>query len=244
MEKEYRGMKPSYRIMKDYIKRNSKDGYLDHGTTLVYYCIKHDFNEEQVIDYLNKMVNNCEKLLIHHNAGAGYSDEYKIFKDILNISIDDFTLKKYVSFKSTYDYEKHRFVEDRNTILNHYTYYYNFPKDMHKKVFRDYNDHVVYLYDLMEKFGYCNHKIWFNKIYDDKSDIDIVNVYFEGGRIDPVGHNGPIRMERAKKEFSKSCLNLWHFIKLLDYSENLNDIDINELNKRKTKIDQVYDRTK
>ena len=243
MEKEFKGMKPSYKIMKDYIKRNSINGYLDHGTTLVYYCIKHDFDEQQVIDYLNEMVNHCEKLLTHHNAGAGYSDKYEVFKDILNVSLDDFLLKEYKSYKSNYDYDTHKWNTDTNTILIHHCYYYNFPKDLHKKIFRDYNDHVVYLYDLMDKFGYCNHKIWFIKTYDDKSDIDVVKVHFEGGRIDPVGHNGHIRMKRVKEDFVKSCLNLWHFIKLLDYSENPNDIDINGLYKRK-EVDQVYDRTK
>lgn len=243
MEREYRGMKPSYRIMKDYIKRNSKDGYLDHGTTLVYYCIKHDFDEQQVIDYLNKMVNYCEKLFTHHNAGVGYSEDYEIFKDVLNVSLDDFSLKEYKSFKSTYNYETRLWKEDKKTILTHYSYSYNFPRDLHKTIFRDYNDHVVYLYDLMDKFGYCNHKVWFTKTYDDKSNIDKVNVHFEGGRIDPVGHEGPIRMKRVKENFVKSCLNLWHFIKLLDYSENPNDININELYQRK-EVDKVYDRTK
>ena len=243
MEKEFRGMKPSYKVMKNYIKRNSIEGYLDHGTSLVYYCIKHDFDEQQVIDYLNEIVNKCEKLLIHHNAGAGYSDKYEVFKDVLNAPLNEFSLKEYRSFKSSYNYETHRWNEDRNTIQVHYSYYYNFPKDLHKKVFRDYNDHVVYLYDLMDKFGYCNHKLWFTKTYDDKSDIDYVTVHFEGGRIDPVGWNGPIRMKRVKEDFVKSCLSLWHFIKLLDYSENPNDIDIDGLYKRK-EVDQVYDRTK
>ena len=48
-----------------------------------------------------------------------------------------------------------------------------------------------------------------------------------------------------EKDFKRMCMNYWHFIKLLDYvsEEDKNDIDIDELYKRK-KVDKFYDDTK
>ena len=49
-----------------------------------------------------------------------------------------------------------------------------------------------------------------------------------------------------EKDFKRTCLNYWHFIKLLDYisEEDKNDININELYAKKTTPDVLQDRTK
>lgn len=56
--KKFYGMKPSYKFMKKELKgkNNEYTSFNCHGMNLVYYCIKHDFNEEQVNEYLDKEI--------------------------------------------------------------------------------------------------------------------------------------------------------------------------------------------
>ena len=64
---KFYGPKPSYRIMKNLMKEDNSTSFYQHGMNLVYYCIKHNFTEEQVIEYLDKMCDKCTKYLNNHD---------------------------------------------------------------------------------------------------------------------------------------------------------------------------------
>ena len=151
---------------------------------------------------------------------------------------------KYIGMK---EYEKYCFLVEENNVLHvceeerEYNCN-NYVNNLHDKLFRDYNEHSAYLYDLMDKHGYCNHIISFDKYYDMDNKCDTLYVTFSES-YNAVGNCSLERLKKYKEEYAKKCLDFWHFIKLFDYSEHPNDIDINEYYKRKETIDKVYDNT-
>ena len=48
--------------MKTLLKENNSTSFYNHGANLIYYCIKHNFNEEQVRQYLEEQSHKCIKL--------------------------------------------------------------------------------------------------------------------------------------------------------------------------------------
>ena len=242
MENKVFGRKPSYQYLRSYIKEYNNHehaGYVNHITSLVYYAIKHDFTEEQAKEYFIKQMNNCEKLLKHHSYGIYFRIPYDIVKDLFNVDMNDFKLEQYKGFAYNWNTRKY----DENNLQVHHNYKYNCPNDLPKKIFRDYNEHVVYLYDLMEKHGYCNHVISFDKNYDSKNECDTLYVKFHEN-YNAAGNNcSEIRLKKYKEDYAKICLDFWHFIKLFDFSENPNNIDINDYYRRFENPDKVYDNT-
>ena len=115
-EKKFYGPKPSYVFLKKEMKgaNNEYTGFYYHGMNLVYYCIKHDLNEEQVNEYLDKEILKCKKYLNNHCPCIFHSIPYHIYKDIINTSKDDFKLNLRRSHK--YDYENHKFFDEIEEI--------------------------------------------------------------------------------------------------------------------------------
>ena len=241
MEKEVYGMKPSYKIMKSLL--NDHGGFWYHSTNLVYYAIKHDFTEEQALEYFTKSMDSCENMLKNHSYGIIFNAPYELMKDVLNVSLDDFALQEYRHFPYKYDYENHLWNYDISKVDISFQYRYYYPDNKKQPLFRDYNEHTVYLYDKMMHHGYSDHRISFRKKYDDKGTNDDITVnYVE--HYNAAGNNcSEFTLNKRKEEFINMCLSFWHFIKLLDCSENSNDIDIKELYKRKDKVAQLYDHT-
>jgi len=237
-EKKFYGPKPSYVFMKKEMKgiNNEYTGFFYHGMNLVYYCIKHDLNEEQVNEYLDKEIQKCTKYLNNHNPLIFHSIPYHIYKDIINTSKDDFKL--YVNRHNKYDYENHKYTDEIEEI-GYYNWInksipYTSDKNRYKTFFRQCSEHSIALDELFKRKGYCQCEIQLSKKYNQSGNSDKVFVVFN--------HNSCIG---NKNDFKQNCLNYWHFIKLLDYisEEDKNDIDIDELYKRKTNIDQFNDRT-
>lgn len=238
-EKKFYGPKPSYVFMKKEMKgvNNEYTGFYYHGMNLVYYCIKHDFNGEQVNEYLDKEISKCKKYLNNHCPCIFHSIPYHIYKDIINTSKDDFKLKLSRNYK--YDYENHKYTD----VINEWGWYdwinksikFDSENNRYKTFFRQCSEHSIALDDLFKRRGYCSCEIKLDKRYDKDNDQDKVMVVF---RRDCDCSN--------EKDFKRMCLNYWHFIKLLDYvsEEDKNDIDIDELYKRKEIIDELYDKTK
>lgn len=241
MEKEVYGMKPSYKIMKSLL--NDHGGFWYHSENLVYYVIKHNYTEEQAIEYFTKSMDNCEKMIKNQSHGIIFRIPYRLMKDILNVSLDDFALQEYRHFSSKYDYENHLWDYDISKINISFLYRYYAPDYKKQPLFRDYNEHTVYLYDKMMHHGYSDHRIDFMKKYDDKGTNDEVIVTYTE-HYNAAGNNASERvLTKRKEEFINVCLGLWHFVKLLDCSENPNDIDIDYINSRKEKVAQLYDHT-
>ena len=237
--KKFYGMKPSYKFMKAELKgkNNEYTSFYYHGMNLVYYCIKHDFNEEQVNEYLDREIQKCKKYLNNHCPCIYDSIPYHIYKDIINTSKDDFKLN--VNRNHKYDYVKHKFTDE----IEEYKWYewvnrsirYDSDDNRYRTLFRQCSEHSIALDDLFKRRGYCNCEITLKKMYNKDSNQDKVFVIF---RRDCSCGN--------ENDFKRACLNYWHFIKLLDYvsEEDKNDIDIDDLYKRKTTTDKLEDRTK
>lgn len=235
--KKIYGPKPSYKFMKAELKgkNNEYTGFFYHGMNLVYYCIKHDLNEEQVNEYLDKEIQKCTKYLNNHNHCIFHSIPYHIYKDIINTSKDDFKL--YVNRYNKYNYENHKLTDE---IIEHNWYEwvnrsipFTSDNNRYKTFFRQCSEHSIALDDLFKRRGYCSCEITLNKNYNNDGGQDEVFVRFRRDCCD------------NKDDFKRTCLNYWHFIKLLDCisEEDKNDIDIDELYSRKINIDQFSDRT-
>lgn len=241
MEKKIYGMKPSYKLMKSLL--NEYGSFWYHSTNLVYYVIKHDYTEEQAIEYFKKSIDKCEKMLKHHSNGIIFNIPYELMKDVLNVSLDDFKLQEFRHFTCNYDHKNNLCNYDISHINISFQYRYYYPDNKKQPLFRDYNDHTVYLYNKCMHRGYYDHRISFRKEYDDKGNDDKIMVnYIE--HYNSAGSNASeISLKKHKEEFVNMCISFWHFMKLLDCSENPNDIDIKELYKRKDKVDKLYDHT-
>ena len=238
-EKKVYGMKPSYKFMKKEMKgaNNEYTGFYYHGMNLVYYCIKHDLNEEQVNEYLDKEIQKCKKYLNSHCPCIFHSIPYDIYKDIINTSKDDFKL--YVNRNNKYDYENHKYTDE----IEEYSWYewinrsirYDSDDNRYKTFFRQCSEHSIALDELFKRRGYCQCEITLHKNYNKDGSPDKVFVRF---RRDCCCGD--------EKDFKRTCLNYWHFIKLLDciLEEDKNDIDIDELYAKKTTPDKLEDRTK
>lgn len=236
-EKKVYGPKPSYKFMKRCFKKENRTGFLFHGMNLVYYCIKHDFNEEQVNEYIDKEIQKCKKYLHNHEASIIHYVPYHIYKDIINTSKDDFKLGLSRNYK--YDYDNHVYT---NIIEEHHWYEwvnrsieFDSSENRYKTFFRQCSEHSIALDDFFKRKGYCNCEISLSKKYEINKDTDTVFVNFY--------HSCSSGNE---KDFKRTCLNYWHFIKLLDCvsEEDKNDIDVDELYKRKETPDKISDRTK
>lgn len=238
-EKKIYGPKPSYVFMKKDMKgiNNEYTGYYFHGMNLVYYCIKHDFNEEQVNEYLDKEIKKCKKYLNSHCPVIYHDIPYDIYKDIINTSKDDFKL--YVYRNNKYDYEKHEYTDE----IEEYSWYewinrsirYDSDDNRYRSLFRQCSEHSIALDELFKRRGYCQCEITLKKMYNKDGNSDKVFVIF---RRDCICGD--------KDDFKRTCLNYWHFIKLLDCisEEDKNDIDIDELYTKKTTPDKLEDRTR
>ena len=239
MEKKFYGPKPSYVFMKQEMKgiNNEYTSFYYHGMNLVYYCIKHDFNEQQVNEYLDKEIQKCKKYLKSGHVCIFDSIPYHIYKDIINTSKNDFKLN--VNRKRRYDYKNHKFSDQ----IDEYCWYewvnnsikYTADDNRYKTFFRQCSEHSLALDDLFKRRGYCSCEIKLEKKYDEKNEQDKVYVIFRRD----------CNYDDAN-DFKRTCLNYWHFIKLLDCvtEEDKNDIDIDELYKRKEAYDKLYDATK
>ena len=236
-EKKFIGPKPSYVFMKAQIKKDNEIGFYCHGMNLIYYCIKHDFNEEQVNEYLDKEIQKCKKYLKRGHVLMYHSIPYHFYKDIINTSKDDFILK--VSRNYHYDWKRN---EQTNEIDEYYWYdwvnrsiRYDSNDNRYKTFFRQCSEHSLALDDLFKRRGYCQCEISLYKKYDKEDNKDIVYVLF----------NRQCHYDN-EQDFKRTCINYWHFIKLLDYinEEDINDIDIDDLYKRKEICDMTFDRTK
>ena len=237
-ENKFYGPKPSYVFLKKALKgeNNEYTGFYYHGMNLVYYCIKHDFNEEQVNEYLDKEIQKCKKYLNSNCPTIYHSIPYDIYKDIINTSIDDFKLKVNRSYK--YDYENHKYTDE----IEEYCWYvwinnsieYNADDNRYKTFFRQCSEHSISLDELFKRRGYCQCEIKLEKKYNKDGSPDKVFIVFHRNC-----DNG------NESDFKRTCLNYWHFIKLLDYisEEDKNNINIDELYAKKTTIDNLYDRT-
>ena len=64
MEKKY-SMSASYKWMKQYMKDRGYNSFVDYT---VYYCIKHNFNEEQVREYAKNEAHNGRKCLMNRGT--------------------------------------------------------------------------------------------------------------------------------------------------------------------------------
>lgn len=235
-EKKFYGPKPSYVFLKKEMKgvNNEYTGFYYHGMNLVYYCIKHDLNEEQVNEYLDKEISKCKKYLNNHCPCIFHSIPYHIYKDIINTSKDDFKLNlrrqhKYdwITHKNTGEIEEIGWYEWINKSIK-----FDADNNRYKTFFRQCSEHSIALDDLFKRRGYCNCEIRLDKRYNNNGN-DIVSVIF--------------RRDcdcSSEKDFKRTCLNYWHFIKLLDYvsEEDKNDIDIDELYSRK-ESNNIYDAT-
>ena len=231
---KFYGPKPSYRIMKTLMKENDSTSFYRHGMNLVYYCIKHNFTEEQVIDYLSKMCESCYKYLNNNDPSIYIRIPYHLMKDIFNTSKDDFILNQYLSYK--YDWATHKYTKETEEYFNYEwinnSISFNSKENRYNNLFRQYSYHSVWITNNMKNH---NHYIFLRKDYNKDSDIDMVYVYF-----DKRTNSG------CKKEFKHICLFFWHFMKLFDEIEekDKNNISIPELYRRKEKPDKVYDRRK
>lgn len=236
--KKFYGPKPSYVFMKKELKgpNNEYTGFYFHGMNLIYYCIKHDFNETQVSEYLDKEIPKCKKYLHNNTPKIYHMIYYHIYRDIINTSKDDFILNMNRRYK--YDWDTHKRTDE---IEDYYWYdwinksmRFNDPNNRYKTFFRQVSEHSMVLDDLFKRKGYCQCEIRLDKRYNREGYIDKVFVIFM--------HNCLCGDE---KDFKRMCMNYWHFIKLLDYvsEEDNNDIDIYELYKRK-EVDKFYDDTK
>ena len=238
-EKKFYGPKPSYKFMKAWLKgeNNNYTGFYYHGMNLVYYCIKHDFNEKQVNEYLDKEIKKCQKYLNNHCPCIFVSIPYHIYKDIINTSKDDFKLSITKNYK--YDWNTHEHTDE----IDEYKWYewinrsirFDSEDNRYKHFFRQCSEHSIALDELFKRRGYCSCEIKLDKKYNKDSDVDNVFVTFH--RNCNSGN---------EKDFKRTCINYWHFIKLLDCvsDEDKNDIDIDELYKRKEIPDKLIDRTK
>lgn len=238
-EKKFYGMKPSYKFMKAELKgeNNEYTGFYYHGMNLVYYCIKHDLNESEVNEYLDKEIKKCKKYLNNHTPSICHEIPYHIYKDIINTSKDDFQL--HVNRNHKYDYENHKYIDE----IEEYNWYewvnksipYTSENNRYKTFFRQCSEHSIALDELYKRRGYCNCEITLNKNYNKDGSPDKVFVIFR--RYCDCGN---------EEDFKRTCLNYWHFIKLLDCvkEEDKNDIDIDELYAKKTKPDKIEDRTR
>ena len=233
MEKinKFYGPKPSYKFMKNYLKEKKETSFWCHGINLIYYCIKHDFTEEQVIEYLDKMIEECPKYLNNNDPSITFKIPYHLVKDIFNTDKDDFILNRYLSYK--YDCGKHEYT---NETYEYYDYEwinnrigFDSKENRYNTLFRQYSYHSVWITNNMENY---NHYIFLRKEYNKDSDIDMDYIYF-----DKRTNSG------NKKNFKHICLFFWHFIKLFDEIEekDRNGISISELYKRKEKVDKTYD---
>ena len=229
---KFYGPKPSYRIMKALMKDDNQVAFYQHGMNLVYYCIKHNFTEEQVIDYLSKMCENCYKYLNNNDPSIYIRIPYHLMKDIFNTNKDDFILNQYLSYK--YDWSTHKYTNETSEYFRYEwinnSISFNSKENRYNNLFRQYSYHSVWITNNMENH---NHYISLYKDYNDKDIIDTVYIQFD--RHTNSGN---------KKEFEHICLFFWHFFKLFDEIEekDKNDISIPELYKRKEKTDKVYDR--
>ena len=229
---KFYGPKPSYRIMKALMKDDNQVSFYRHGMNLIYYCIKHNFTEEQVIDYISKMCESCYKYLNNNDPSIYIRIPYHLMKDIFNTNKDDFILDKHISYK--YDWSTHKYTEEIEEYFNYEwinnSISFNSKENRYNNLFRQYSYHSVWITNNMKNH---NHYISLYKDYNDKGIIDIVYVQFD--RHTNSGN---------KKEFEHICLFFWHFFKLFDEIEekDKNDISIPELYKRKEKVDKVYDR--
>ena len=191
---KFYGPKPSYMIMKALMKEDDSTSFYRHGMNLVYYCIKHDFTEEQVIEYLDQMCDKCDKYLNNNDPNIYERIPYHLMKDIFNTSKDDFILNHYLSYK--YDWATHRYTNeteerfDYDWINNSISF--NSPNNRYNNLFRQYSYHSVWITNNMKNH---NHYIFLRKEYNKDSDIDIVYVYF-----DKHTNSG------NKKEFKHICL--------------------------------------
>ena len=231
---KFYGPKPSYRIMKTLMKEDDSTSFYQHGMNLVYYCIKHNFTEEQVIEYLDKMCDKCDKYINNHDPNIYERIPYHLMKDIFNTSKDDFILNHYLSYK--YDWSTHKYTKETEEYFNYEwinnSISFNSKENRYNNLFRQYSYHSVWITNNMKNH---NHYIFLRKDYNKDSDIDKVYVYF-----DKRTNSG------NKNEFKHICLFFWHFMKLFDEIEekDKNDISIPELYRRKEKPDKVYDRRK
>lgn len=229
---KFYGPKPSYRIMKALMKDDNQVAFYQHGMNLVYYCIKHNFTEEQVIDYLSKMCENCYKYLNNNDPSIYIRIPYHLMKDIFNTNKDDFILNQYLSYK--YDWSTHKYTNETSEYFRYEwinnSISFNSKENRYNNLFRQYSYHSVWITNNMKNH---NHYISLYKDYNDKDIIDTVYIQFD--RHTNSGN---------KKEFEHICLFFWHFFKLFDEIEekDKNDISISELYKRKEKADKVYDR--
>ena len=238
-ENKFYGPKPSYVFMKAQLKgeNNEYTGFYYHGMNLVYYCIKHDFTEEQVNEYLDKEIQKCKKYLNNHCPCIFDSIPYHIYKDIINTSKDDFILHLNRQYK--YDWNTHKDTDE----IDEYKWYewinksirFDSEDNRYKNFFRQCSEHSIALDELFKRRGYCQCEIRLDKRYNTDGNPDKVLVIFR--RDCDCGN---------EKDFKRTCLNYWHFIKLLDYvsEEDKNDIDIDELYKKKESYDKIFDRTK
>lgn len=237
--KKFYGMKPSYKFMKKELKgaNNEYTSFYYHGMNLVYYCIKHDFNEEQVNEYLDKEIQKCKKYLNSNCPTIYHSIPYDIYKDIINTSKDDFQL--HVNRNRKYDWENNKYTDE----IEEYNWYdwinrsirYDSDDNKYKTFFRQCSEHSIALDELFKRRGYCSCEITLHKNYNKDGSPDKVFVRF---RRDCFCGD--------KNGFKRMCLNYWHLIKLLDYvsEEDKNNIDIDELYAKKTTPDKIHDSTK
>jgi hypothetical protein len=231
---KFYGPKPSYRIMKTLMKEDDSTSFYQHGMNLVYYCIKHNFTEEQVIEYLDKMCDKCDKYINNHDPNIYERIPYHLMKDIFNTSKDDFILNHYLSYK--YDWKTHTYTKETEEYFNYEwinnSISFNSKENRYNNLFRQYSYHSVWITNNMKNH---NHYIFLRKVYDKDSDIDMVYVYFDKHTF-----------AKHPDVFKHICLFFWHFMKLFDEIEekDKNDISISELYKRKEKPDKVYDRRK
>lgn len=231
---KFYGPKPSYKMMKAFMKEDNSTSFYAHGMNLVYYCIKHNFTEEQVIEYLDNMTKKCDKYLSNTEPSIYIRIPYHLMKDIFNTSKDDFILNHYLSYK--YDWETHKHTKETE---EHFGYdwindkiSFNAKENRYNNLFRQYSYHSVWLTNNMKNH---NHYISLYKDYQNDSDIDKVYVVFNRHTFANHPHG-----------FKEICLFFWHFMKLFDEVEekDKNDISIPELYRRKEKPDKVYDRRK
>lgn len=228
---KFYGPKPSYKFMKNYLKENKLVGFWYHGVNLIYYCIKHNFTEEQVIEYLDKMIEECPKYLNNNDPSITFKIPYHLVKDIFNTNKDDFVFNQYLYYE--YDWNKHEYSDKTHEYFSYdwinNSISFNSKENRYNTLFRQYSYHSVWITNNMKNH---NHYIYLYKEYKSDLDIDIVYVYFNK-------HTN----SGNKKDFKHICLFFWHFIKLFDEIEekDRNDISISELYKRKEKPDNIYD---
>ena len=235
-ENKFYGPKPSYVFMKVQMKEDNNTSFYYHGMNLVYYCIKHDFNEEQVKEYLDKEIQKCKKYLETGKVNIYNAIPYHFYKDIINTSKDDFKLRLNRSYK--YDWNTHKYTDEieeyhRYEWINKFIKYES-PENRYRTFFRQDSEHAQFLNDLFKRRGYCQCEIYLDKRYYKDKPNEVVIVF------------NHYCSDNKEKEFKDLCLKYWHFIKLLDcVSENeKNDIDIDDLYSRKEAYDKLYDRTK